>query len=158
MKLKAIHFTHTFFHATAQANVPSILQRGLLISERGTNPLGLDSDLDYSELYNAGDADQHVKPPCIHLTEDYENVKKFQEIIQQSYEQPAFILKVIIDSANDVLRRDTEDNDSYICLNDTDSDRISLADDHSLMNEDSDLMADDSFLQNESAGASLSRS
>jgi hypothetical protein len=144
MRLKAIHFTHTFFHATEKANVPYILTRGLLVSERGTNPLGLDYELDYSELYNSSDAPQHIKPPCIHLTEDYENVKKFQQIIQQSFEQPAFILKVVIDSVKDVLRRDTEDNDSYICLNDIESERISLTDDQdSLVDENNDPMEED---------------
>ncbi len=128
-KVKEVRFSHTFFHATAQSNIPSILKSGLLISHRGTNPLGLDYDIDYNKIYSAEEVEQHNKPASIHLTEDYGNAKEFQQIIQQSHGQPAVILKVTIDSTKDTLKPDSEDDKAYICLNNIDSERISVVND-----------------------------
>lgn len=137
-KITEVRFTHTFFHATAKPNVPSILKKGLLISERGTNRLGLDYDLDYNKIYSSEEVAQHGKPPSIHLTEDYENAKEYQQLIEKSFGLPAIILKVIINSIKDTLKPDTEADNAYICLNNIDSDRISLANSQDSLTDDED--------------------
>ncbi|BCA97056.1 hypothetical protein TUM19329_34170 [Legionella antarctica] len=137
-KIKEVRFTHTFYHATAEANVASILERGLLISQRGTNPFGLDYDIDYKKIYGSEKAMQHDKPPSIHLTEDFKIAIDYQQRIQQSHNQPALILKITTDSRKDILKPDSEDAKAYICLNNIERERISVSDNQNSLANDSD--------------------
>ena len=101
------------YHATAIQNLVNIQRHGLLISQRGINPYGLDSGINYFEIYTTQEeVEQNNKPNAIHLTRHYEKAVEYGKWISQLYHVAIVILE--IDLANKVtLFNDPEDSQGY---------------------------------------------
>ncbi|CEG55721.1 hypothetical protein [Legionella fallonii] len=117
MKTKSEKKVGLFYHATAKANLNSILLKGLRIEQRGKNPYGLDTGVDYAEVYNGSAIIE--KPPCIHLTSSYGTAKSYKEMIEDGTKSKAVIIKVRLNLTTHKLIPDPEsDENSFYCIKD----------------------------------------
>lgn len=115
MRTKAEKEVGIFYHATAKENRKSILCQGLKIDQRGKNPYGLDTGVDYEKVYAGSTI--ITKPPCIHLTSSYKTAKRYKSMIED--ERPAVILKIRLDLKTHQLIQDPESGaDSFYCIKD----------------------------------------
>lgn len=104
------------YHATALNNADGILKKGFLIEQRGINPYGLDTGVDYYEVYETPEqAQRYIKPPCIHFVSSLEDAQQYSALIRASYNGVnTVIFEVEIDEDIYDLYPDVEDSQGYI--------------------------------------------
>lgn len=106
----------TFYHPTALVNAKSIIKDGLRTDQRGKNPFGLDTGVDYAKVYGSEEkAAEMRKPQSIHLIKDYETALEYKQLITASHKVPAVILTVTIDTDKFKMHEDPEENEGVYC-------------------------------------------
>jgi hypothetical protein len=116
----------TFYHASALENHDSIRNNGLQTSQRGTNQFGLDSGVNYVNIYgNAHTALLFQKLKTIHLTPDFKHAASYAAMIAQEHKTTAVIYQVTLPNSF-IMKKDSEDSNSVCATQDIPAKHLSI--------------------------------